>query len=469
MPASRPSPALVLVGLLGLLAVRDRPAPAAPATAPRPNLIFLLSDDQRWNSLGCMGDPVLQTPNLDRMAHEGVLFTHTCVSTSICCVSRASMLTGQYAARHHIHDFATPLTPAQLEQTYPVLMRKNGYYTGFIGKYGVGSKVPDAFDFNRATPQLTNQWVKDAQGRRVHVITQDTGYALDFLRERPKDRPFCLSLSYRAPHAEDKNPEQYLPLPEDASLYQDATIPVPPTASQHSFELLPPFLQTEKNFGRVRWHWRFDTSERYQQYVKNYYRLITEIDRSAGQIREELKREGVEGDTVLVFAGDNGYFLGEHGLADKWYPYEESIRVPLVVFDPRLPRSRRGQRVDDLVLNVDYAPTFLSLTGCPIPAGTQGRDFSPLYRGPRPKEWRTEFYYDHIVPIDGIEDCEALVTLRYKYILWPHHNYEELFDLKRDPHEERDLTRDGKHERLLAELRARFQDRKRDVYAGVNR
>ena len=140
--------------------------------------------------------------------------------------------------------------------------------------------------------------------------------------------------------------------------------------------------------------------------------------------------------------------------------------MPLVVYDPRLPRNRRGQRVNDLVLNVDFAPTFLSLTGCPVPAGMQGRDFSSLYRGPEPKDWRTEFYYDHIVPIDGIEDCEALVTQRYKYILWPHHNYEELFDLKRDPHEEHDLARDGKHAKLLGELRQRFQDRKREVYAG---
>ena len=455
---------LLLLG--ALLASFGSRSGAQQARAKPPNMIFLLADDQRWNSLGCMGDPVLQTPNIDRMARRGTLFTHACVTTSICCVSRASMLTGQYAARHGIHDFKTPLSAAALAQTYPVLLRQNGYHTGFIGKYGVGDKVPDAFDYNRATPQLTPQWVKDPAGKPIHVVEQDTGYALEFLRTRPKDRPFCLSLCYRVPHAEDKNEKQYLPLPQDEALYRDVTVPVPRTATQHHFELLPPFLATEKNMGRERWHWRFDTPERFQSYTKDYYRLITEVDRSAGEIMAELKRQGVDGDTVLVFAGDNGYFLGEHGLADKWYPYEESIRVPLVIYDPRLPEARRGQRNSDLVLNVDIAPTFLSLANVAVPAAMQGRSLVPLCRGKRPADWRTEFYYDHQVPIEGIEYSEALVAPDYKYIFWTKHQYEELFDLKHDPVEERNLAQDPHYAKVLERMRQRFHQRKQEIEAG---
>lgn len=430
--------------------------------AQRPNLIFLLSDDQPYDCLGCMGNPVVQTPAIDALARDGVLFTHACVTTSICCCSRATILTGEYVSRHHIRDFATRFTPEALDQTYPSILRRNGYYTGFIGKYGVGNKAPvGAFDFDRATAQLTAPWVTDREGKRVHVIEQDTGYALDFLRERPADRPFCLSLSFRAPHAQDGNPKQYLFEPEDEHLYEDVKIPVPPTATEKAFEALPPFLANEQNEGRRRWRWRFDTPERYQEYVKAYYRLVTEMDRGIGRIVAGLKERGLDKNTVIIFMGDNGYFLGEKGLADKWYPYEESLRVPLVLFDPRLPARRRGVKVDDFALNVDIAPTLLAMAGCAIPAGMQGRDLSPLCRGERPADWPTDFYYEHPFKHPGIPMSEALVTHDAKYILWPAQNYEELFDLRADPREEHNLAGDPAHKPLLERMRRRFEELKR--------
>ena len=139
------------------------------------------------------------------------------------------------------------------------------------------------------------------------------------------------------------------------------------------------FIANEKNEGRVRWHWRFDTPEKYQEMMKNYYRLATEVDATCGRVLEELKKQGVLDNTLVIFTTDNGYFHGEHGLADKWYPYQESIRVPLIVRDPRMPPAKRGGTNDDFALNVDLAPTILAATGIAAPATMQGRDLAPLY------------------------------------------------------------------------------------------
>jgi arylsulfatase A-like enzyme len=451
------------LGWLAAGAATGLARPARAADRP-PNLLFVLTDDQRWNTLGCL-DPTVRTPRLDALARDGVLFTRACVTTAICCSSRPSILTGQYTCRHGIHDFAKTFTPDALANTYPSVLRRNGYHVGYVGKYGVGGKVPaGAFDFDRATPQLTPQWVKGPDGQPVHVIDQDTRHALDFLGARPADKPFCLTVSYRAPHAQDNHPDQYLPLPDDTELYRDVIVPLPRTATEASFRALPPFLATDRNEGRARWRKRFDTPERYQTYVKNYYRLVTAIDRSVGRIVDELARLGLDRNTVVVFTGDNGYFLGEHGLADKWFPYEESIRVPLIVHDPRLPAARRGQQLDALALNIDLAPTLLSLAGCPVPPGVQGHDQSPLWRDGA--VGRREFYYEHDDQHPGIEPSQALVTRTHKYILWPKQGYEELYDLAADPLEERNVVADPAQQELLAELRRRFAVRQREACAG---
>lgn len=441
-------------GMLGIAPVRQ----AGAIQPKRPNIIFFLTDDQRWDALGCMGNPVLKTPNIDALARQGALFTRACVTTSICCASRASILTGQYTSRHGITNFNTLFTPEALALTYPSILRREGYHVGFIGKYGVGNALPrDAFDFSRATPQLGPPWQKDGTGRRIHTTRLSAEQAAEFLQQRPQDRPFCLSLSFHAPHAADDDPKQYLFDDVDADLYEKNVIPVPKTAAPESLKTLPPFFD-EQNFGRVRWHWRFDTPARYQQYMKAYYRLITEIDRAIGDIVAELRRLGLDDNTVILFAGDNGYFYGEHGLADKWYPYQESIRVPLVVYDPRLPASRRGRRIDDFALNVDIAPTILSLAGCGTPPGMQGADLSPLCAGSRPSGWRTDFFYEHPVwDRKTIPASQALVTKEMKYILWPEYGYEELFDLVRDPLEERNVVGERAYAGTLVRMRARFE------------
>ena len=196
--------------------------------------------------------------------------------------------------------------------------------------------------------------------------------------------------------------------------------------------------------------------------MKAYYRLATEVDTTIGRVLAELKAQGLDDNTLVIFTTDNGYFHGEHGLADKWYPYEESIRVPLIVRDPRLPKNKRGTTNNDFVLNVDLAPSILAAAKVDVPATMQGRDFAPLYLASKKPTWRQEFFYEHatIRNTDFIPSSEALVRRDVKYIYWPDFKHEELFDLKRDPYEERNIVNDPKYAKTLAALRQRFAELK---------
>ena len=427
--------------------------------AGRPlNILVLLADDWRFDTLGVAGNPIVQTPNLDRLAGEGMRFTHGCVTTPICGVSRASLLTGQWMSRHGNRAFDMFQTP--WAETYPGLLRAHGYYVGHVGKWHNGRFPAAQFDFGRA--YSGTHWIAQKDGTKIHVTQKNENDALEFLRTRPQDQPFCLTLAFFATHAEDSNPLQYLPQPQSMALYADATIPVPANATDESFHRLPPFIANEKNEGRVRWHWRFDAPEKYQTMMKNYYRLATEVDTTCGRVLEELKKQGALENTLIIFTGDNGYYHGEHGLADKWYPHEESIRVPLLVRDPRMPGAKLGATNDDFVLNVDLAPTILAAAAVPAPATMQGRDLAPLYlAGPKPA-WRTEFFEEHatIKNTAFIPASEALVRKDWKYFYWPDFKVEQLFDLHADAHEENDLAHDPAQEERLGEMRRRFSELK---------
>ena len=351
--------------------------PSAIADPPL-NILVLYADDWRHDTLGVAGNPVVKTPNLDRLAGEGVRFTYNCVSTSICGVSRASLFTGQYMSRHGNRGFAAFDTP--WEETYPGLLRAHGYFVGHVGKWHNGPFPADRFDFGRA--YHGTHWIKPEKGRLIHVTQKNENDALEFLRTRPKDQPFCLTVAFFATHAEDNHPLQFLPQPESLALYEDVEIPVPPNASEASWKRLPSFF-SEKNEGRNRWHWRFDTPQKFQSMMKNYYRLATEVDSTCGRVVAELEAQGVLDNTLVIFTTDNGYYHAEHGLADKWYPHQESIRVPLIVSDPRMPKDRRGSTRDDFTLNVDLAPTMLAAAGIAPPPTMQGRDIAPLYLAAR--------------------------------------------------------------------------------------
>ncbi|MCI0740232.1 MAG: sulfatase [Gemmataceae bacterium] len=448
---------IVAVATAVLLAMPNEARAQNQSAPEKLNILFLLADDWRWDTLGCAGNPVVKTPHLDALAARGVRFTQARVTTSICSVSRASILTGQHMARHGIRAFGVALAPKAWEETYVALLRRAGYWTGFVGKFGVGKAAPAHFDFLRAYEGV--HWLKDGQAGKIHVTQKNEQDAVEFLRQRPKDQPFCLSVSFFAAHAEDKAPEQYLPQPWSEKLYDGVKIPVPKTATQVHFQRLPPFLATDKNEGRVRWRKRFDTPEKYQLYMKNYYRLVSEADAAVGKIIEELKRQGVYENTLIVFSTDNGYFHGERGLADKWYPYEEALRVPLLVCDPRLPKEKRGQSTDAMALNIDLAPLFLGAAGIEPPQRMQGRDLAPLYLSAKPPPWRDEFYYQHPVILgkDRIPQSEAVVRREHVYIYWPDFQFEELFDHARDPLQETNVAGDPALAHTLQIMRKKLE------------
>jgi arylsulfatase len=440
-----------ILGLMALLCVLCQ-----HATAGKPlNVVILYADDWRHDTLGVAGNPVVRTPNIDRLAAEGLRFTHNYVTTSICGVSRATLLTGQWMSRHGCRAFSAFETP--WKETYPGLMRANGYQVGHVGKWHNGRFPADRFDFG--TSYMGKHWMSLPDGTRIHVTQRNERDALEFLRTRPAGKPFCLTVAFFATHAEDDNPEQYLPQPQSMKLYQDVAIPVPPNATGESWLRMPPFFR-KNNEGRNRWGKRFDTPEKYQTMMKNYYRLATEVDEVCGRVLNELRKQGLLDDTLVIFTTDNGYFHGEHGLADKWYPHQESIRVPLIIRDPRMAADRRGTTNDDFTLNVDLAPTLLAAAGIAAPAGMQGSDLAPLYLAKEKPRWRTEFFYEHGPIGKIIPPSEALVRRDWKYMFWPEANDEQLFHLATDPREENDLASVPKHAARLKEMRARFAELK---------
>jgi arylsulfatase len=430
------------------------------AGAARPmNIVVLVIDDTRWDSIGAAGNRIVRTPRIDRLASEGIRFAQARVATSICMTSRASLLTGQYMSRHGIDRFGKQLTPDAFARTYPGVLRTAGYWTGYIGKYDVGAARPADFDFVRA--YHGRHWVDGANGERVHVTEQNARDSIDFLRARPKDKPFLLSVGYFAPHAEDSAKEQYLPQEWSAALYEGVKVPPSPLGDAKFLGALPPFLSGESNEGRIRFKWRFDTPERYQEYMIRYYRLITEVDAAVGRLVDELKAQGVYDDTLIAFIGDNGYFHGDRGLADKWYPYEQALRVPLIVRDPRLPSRSRGATRDQLALNIDVAPTVVSAAGLPVPDAMQGRDLSALYMGGgRAPQWRDEFFYEHptITSRDRIPSSQGVIRRDWKYVSFPEFDYEQLFNLKEDPQEVRNLAADAAYADQRVKMRQKLDE-----------
>jgi arylsulfatase A-like enzyme len=357
-------------------------------------------------------------------------------------------------SRHRNRGFQAFETP--WSKTYPGVLRASGYFTGQIGKWHNGAFPKEQFDFGRAYGGRF--WMPQAAGERVHVTMKNEQDALEFLHTAPSDQPFCLTLAFFATHAEDGHPEQFLPQSSSADLYANAEIPQPAASSAEHLSRLPAFLRDERNEGRVRWHWRFDDEAKRMEMMRRYYRLATEVDSACGRILSALRETQRLDQTLVVFTTDNGYFHGEHGLADKWYPYEESIRVPCIVRDPRLPPEQRGQVIEEMTLSVDIAPTLLQAAGAKVPSGMQGVDLAPLYLAKERPAWREEFYYEH--PIidrkERIPSSEALVRRDLKYIYWPDYEYEELFDLRLDPNETQNLASDPSRAAELIDLRQRL-------------
>jgi arylsulfatase A-like enzyme len=426
---------------------------AAKEPVARPNFLFILTDDQRFDALGCAGNPIIRTPNIDRLAGEGVRFERAFVTTPICAASRASILTGTYERTHTYTFTKPPLARSFTDISFPARLRQSGYRTGLVGKFGVAvaeDALGEMFDLTRFDGFPYFQTINGAER---HMTEVEGDRVIDFLRGVEPGRPFCLLWCPWAPHADDGDPRQYFWPPAVDGLYRDVDIPVPEMAAPRYYDAQPAFLKDTMN--RTRWGWRFDTPEKYQSMVKGYYRMISGIDLVLGRIRSELARLGLDGNTVIVFTSDNGYFLGERGYAGKWLMYDLSIRVPLVIYDPRAPRASRGLVKRDMALNVDLGPTLMDLAGIEVPSQAQGRSLRPLL-GRRSPAWRTEIFCEELWDHPDIPRSECVRTERWKYIQYPAHpEYVELFDLADDPDEKRNLAGDPGHARVLAGLRER--------------
>jgi arylsulfatase A-like enzyme len=282
-----------------------------------------------------------------------------------------------------------------------------------------------------------------------------TQQAIAFLKSQTPDQPFILSISYKAPHVQDEGTRRFIPETQDAQMYSSAFIPPPATADDTYWSAFPDFFRTD-NLARDRWQELFSTPDRYQASVKGYYRLISGFDRSVGVIRNTLRQLGLADNTVIVFTSDNGFFLGELGMSHKWYGQEPSVRVPMIIYDPRDPTGQAGRVDASIALNIDVAPTLLDLAHVPIPSGMQGRSLvSQVHRGgPGPL---TDFLFEHLYPDPRIKRSTGVVGGRYKYLKYldPNPNYEVIYDLAVDPNETINFAQDPAYQGILDSLRKR--------------
>lgn len=407
--------------------------PVSSSSRKSPNIIFILSDDHRWDAMSCMGHPVVRTPHMDRLAREGVLFENAFVTTSLCSPSRASFLTGQYAHTHGVKNNLLPWDNRNV--TFLEKIKGAGYRTGFIGKWHMPGEMPRLRGLDRFVtftesggqgiyfncPMIVDG--KKVPSREKYITDELTDYAVEFVRDN-RDRPFCLYLSHKAVHLPFSPPEDM------KDLYRGRDLHLPPESD--SWVTL-----TNGNFypGTL------------QGYYSKYLACVSALDRSIGTLLESLESLDLLDNTVIVYAGDNGHFFGEHHLFDKRWPYEESIRVPFIVRYPGAVQDP-GRREGKMLLNIDLAPTLLDIAGVDIPDNIEGMSFLPLLRNGN-NGWRSAWLYEYFRDYSyDIPDTHAVRTERYKYIEYASSKKPELFDLVKDPGERKNIinTRSGKKE-----------------------
>ncbi len=441
----------------------------SPAAARRPNILYVMTDDHAHNRMSCAGDHFLPTPNLDRLAREGVRFENCFCTNSLCAPSRATCLTGAYSHINGVrgNSEAKDAPPEYIRrdiQTYPELLRKAGYCTAVIGKWHLNDE-PRGFDYSYILPGqglyedpefIENGVRKKAKG---YVTDLTTDKALEWL-EHAGEGPWLLVYQHKAPHRPFQPPARLKGMLADVDLpypksFDDnyATRKLAAEAKDMKFDIslagdypdLPKNLAPEE---RKRWL--------YQRFVKDYYRATVGVDENLGRVLDFLDRKKLTQDTVVIYTSDNGFFLGEHGWYDKRFMYEPSLRLPLLVRYPRMVPA--AGRVDgNMVLNIDYAPTILEFAGIQAPASMQGRSLRPVLAGDAPRDWRRSMlytYYEDSWKLAGkgkdamsdpsfayftahrVSPHSGVRTGRHKLIDYYRENgYHELFDLENDPDE----------------------------------
>jgi arylsulfatase A-like enzyme len=362
--------------------------------------------------------------------------------------------------------------PEALSTIYPLELRKAGYRTGLFGKWHFRAPAGfspaaqfDAFEAIDRNPYFKT--LPDGTPRHETDLICDRG--IEFIKSQDKDRPFCLNLWFNAAHAEDRDQRPGIghhPWPQSTNgLYEDIAIPPPRLGDPAIYEGQPQFLKDSIN--RQRYFWGYDTPERFETNVRAYYRMITGIDYAIARVLDVLQQADLAENTIIVYSGDNGYYLGDRGFQGKWSHFEESLRVPLVVYDPRLPSEQRGRIVDALALNVDLPATFLNWAGVTLPASYEGRSLAPLIENKPYPEWRKYFFCEHVdlapaLTWEGIRG-ERFVYARY-FDQQP--AFEFLHDLTSDPDELKNLAADPAHVAELARMRA-LCDREMNLRSGA--
>jgi N-acetylglucosamine-6-sulfatase len=426
------------------------------AVTRRPNIILIVTDDQRYDAFSASGyDGVLsflKTPNLEGGARDGAHFRNTFVTFSLCTPSRASILTGQYVHTHGVNALGMDFPRAP--RIFPQLLQEAGYDTGFVGKWHIGrlSEVPNpAYDYWAAfrgqgayfDPLLNVNGVRTPTKGYVTDVLTDR--ALEFLG-RKRDRPFFLHLSHKAPH------DPVTPPPRLASLYEDASAPYPRSYYEPQDDKPAWYLNFHDHDA---FHYMFHPHDKFEKYVKDYCRTLKAVDESLGRILRALDESGEAGNTVILYMADNGHFMAEHQFFSKMIMYEESIRIPLIVRDPR--SRRRNVKRDEFALNVDIAPTILDLAGVSIPKDMEGRSLRPLIEGRKAPGWRKSFLYEYEDASNlGLPQLEGVRTADgWQYARYP--DWEQLYNLHDDPLQMRNLARDprfaARKSELMQELR----------------
>ncbi len=408
-------------------------APAVLSGTSKRNLVFILSDDHRFDCMGCAGHPWLKTPAMDRMAQRGALFRDAFVTTSLCSPSRASILTGHYVHAHGVMDNVTP--PSSPLATFPEVLQKHGYRTAFIGKWHMGGDTDAArpgferWVSFRGQGQYENPLINfDGERRKTQGYVSDilTDEALRFIGQNAS-RPFFLCLSHKNVHSPNVSAERH------KKLYEKEPIPYPKSMAD-----------TEENYrGRPEWVRRqrksthgvdgmFNNVIAFDPFYRQYCRTIASLDESIERVLNELEEKKLLNDALVVYMSDNGFLMGEHGLIDKRCMYEPSIRVPLLAHCPDL--FAGNTRPEGMALNIDIAPTFLEVAGAPLTPSLHGRSLVPLLRGE--KSWRAEFLYEYFWERNYPQTptVTGLRTTRYSYMhyhgIW---DLDELYDLEKDP------------------------------------
>ena len=457
---------VVVVMTVSDIGVQESRTPATAKTGPRRNIIFILTDDQRYDEIGFINRNI-QTPNMDFLAAKGVHFKNAFVTTSLCSPSRATILTGQYMHDHGVVDNNKPAKPGTV--FFPKYLQHAGYQTAFIGKWHMGGHHDDpqpGFDHwisfagqGEYYPKLDREGkpnMLNINGKRVpqkgYITDELTDYALGWLNQRKSTKPFFLYLSHKAVHAD------FSPAERHKNQYENLKIPVPVSQAdtEKNYHGKPMWVKNQRNS----WHgvdFPYHSSLDVQEYKRQYHRALSAVDESLGRILDWLREQHLEKDTVILFMGDNGFLFGEHGLIDKRNAYEESMRVPLLAYGPGTLAS--DAVIESIAANIDIAPTVLDIAGLIAPEHFAGQSLYPLARGRKLSQWREhllyEYYWEFNFP--HTPTTFALRTNRYKLIqyhgVW---DTEELYDLQEDPGETNNLIDSPEHLAVKVRLRQKL-------------